>query len=54
MGAYQLRPLAHWDPADRLLIATAIERACPLVTHDERIIRFATDHGAEHGFTVQA
>ena len=54
MGAYQLRSLAHRDPADRLLIATAIERACPLVTYDERIIRFATDHGAEHGFTVQA
>lgn len=52
--AYQLHPLAHRDPADRLLIATAIERACPLVTYDQRITRFAETHGARHGFTVQA
>ena len=53
MGAYQLHPLAHRDPADRMPIATAIERGCPLVTHDERITRFAAMHGARHGFTVQ-
>ena len=33
-GAYRLHPLAHRDPADRLLIATAIALACPLVTYD--------------------
>ena len=32
-GAYRLHPLEHRDPGDRLLIATAIELACPLVTY---------------------
>jgi PIN domain nuclease of toxin-antitoxin system len=50
--AYQLPQLEHRDPADRLLIATAIELACPLVTYDERIERFATSHGRRHGFRV--
>jgi PIN domain nuclease of toxin-antitoxin system len=30
--SYRLYQLEHRDPADRLLIATAIELACPLVT----------------------
>jgi PIN domain nuclease of toxin-antitoxin system len=50
--AYQLPQLEHRDPADRLLIATAIELACPLVTYDERIERFATRHGRRYGFRV--
>ena len=54
MGAFRLRDLDHRDPADRLLIATAIERTCPFVTYDERITRFAETHGAHHGFTVGA
>jgi PIN domain nuclease of toxin-antitoxin system len=29
--------LAHGDPADRLIAATAVELACPLVTRDERL-----------------
>jgi PIN domain nuclease of toxin-antitoxin system len=29
--SYRLRHLEHGDPADRLLIATAIEFACPLI-----------------------
>ena len=32
--SYQLHHLEHRDPADRLLIATAIELACPLVTYE--------------------
>lgn len=52
--AYQLHPFEHRDPADRLLIATAIERSCPLVTYDERIVRFGKRHGRQHGFIVQA
>jgi PIN domain nuclease of toxin-antitoxin system len=34
--SYRLHQLEHRDPADRLLIATAIELACPLVTYDDR------------------
>jgi PIN domain nuclease of toxin-antitoxin system len=44
--------LPHRDPADRLLIATAIELACPMVTYDARILEFARDHGRRHGFRV--
>jgi PIN domain nuclease of toxin-antitoxin system len=51
-GAYRLHHLEHRDPADRLLIATAIEIGCPMVTYDERIIRFARGHGGQYGFTV--
>ncbi|HVN91230.1 MAG TPA: type II toxin-antitoxin system VapC family toxin [Candidatus Binataceae bacterium] len=32
--SYMFRRLEHRDPADRLLIATAIGLACPLVTYD--------------------
>ena len=52
--AYQLHHLEHRDPADRLLIATAIELACPLVTYDERIARFGRNHGRQYGFVVGA
>jgi PIN domain nuclease of toxin-antitoxin system len=48
--SYQLHHLEHRDPADRLLIATAIELDCPLVTYDERIARFGENHGREHRF----
>jgi PIN domain nuclease of toxin-antitoxin system len=50
--SYQFHQLEHRDPADRLLIATAIELTCPLVTYDERIVRFATRYGRQYGFTV--
>ena len=50
--AYRLHHLEQRDPADRLLIATAVELACPLVTYDERIERFAARHGGEYGFTA--
>jgi PIN domain nuclease of toxin-antitoxin system len=50
--AYQLHHLEHRDPADRLLIATAIELACPLVTYDDRITRFGEAHGGQYRFTV--
>jgi PIN domain nuclease of toxin-antitoxin system len=52
--AYQLHQLEHRDPADRLLIATAIELACPLVTYDTRIARFGETHGRQCGFAVAA
>jgi PIN domain nuclease of toxin-antitoxin system len=52
--AYRLRQLEHRDPADRLLIATAIGLACPLVTYDERIAGFARAFGPQYGFAVAA
>ena len=50
--AYQFHRLEHRDPADRLLIATAIDLACPLVTYDERIARFSRKHGRQYRFAV--
>jgi PIN domain nuclease of toxin-antitoxin system len=50
--AYTLHHLEHGDPADRLLIATAIGLACPLVTYDDRIRRFARTRGKQYGFAV--
>lgn len=52
--SYQLHHLEHRDPADRLLIATAIELACPLVTYDDRIARFGKRHGRQYRFAVGA
>jgi PIN domain nuclease of toxin-antitoxin system len=52
--SYQLHHLAHRDPADRLLIATAIELSCPLVTYDERIADFGRRHGRQCGLAVAA
>jgi PIN domain nuclease of toxin-antitoxin system len=50
--AYQLHHLEHRDPADRLLISTAIELACPLVTYDERIARLGKRRGRQYRFAV--
>jgi hypothetical protein len=36
------------------LIATAIELGCPLITYDERILRFGNRHGRQYGFTASA
>jgi len=52
--AYRLHHLPHRDPADRLLIATAIELACPLVTYDGHIEAFALAHGRSCGLTTRA
>lgn len=50
--AYALHHLEHGDPADRLLIATAIGLDCLLVTYDDRIRRFARTRGKQYGFSV--
>jgi PIN domain nuclease of toxin-antitoxin system len=50
--AYSLHHLEHRDPADRLLIASAIVLGCPLVTHDERIRRFAKTRGRQYRFSI--
>ena len=49
-----LRHFESRDPADQLLVATAIELECPLVTYDGAITRFAEQHGRQYGFTVTA
>jgi len=51
--SYQLHHLKHRDPADRLLIATAIELDCPLVTYDARIARFGEHYGRQHRFVFR-
>ncbi len=51
--SYQLHHLEHRDPADRLLIATAIELRCPLVTYDERITQFGTKRGRQQEFSIE-
>jgi PIN domain nuclease of toxin-antitoxin system len=51
--SYQLHHLEHRDPADRLLIATAIELECPLVTYDERIRQFGKKRGRQQRFFVE-
>lgn len=51
--SYQLHHLEHRDPADRLLIATAIDLRCPLVTYDERITQFGKKRGRQQGFSVE-
>ena len=33
------------DPADRIIVATAAHLGIPLVTRDERILKFAKSHG---------
>jgi PIN domain nuclease of toxin-antitoxin system len=50
--AYNLHHLEHRDPADRLLIASAIGLGCPLVTHDDRIRRFAKTRGRQYRFSI--
>lgn len=50
--AYSLHHLEHRDPADRLLIASAIGLGCPLVTHDDRIRRFAKTRGRQYRFAI--
>jgi PIN domain nuclease of toxin-antitoxin system len=48
--SYQLEMFEQRDPSDRLLIATAIELACPLVTYDTPLINFAKAAGRRQGF----
>jgi PIN domain nuclease of toxin-antitoxin system len=52
--AYKFHHIDHRDPADRLLIATAVELACPLVTYDERIARFSKRYGRQYRFAIAA
>lgn len=52
--ACSLPHLEHRDPADRLLVATALDLGCELVTCDGRITAFAAGHGRRYGLKVSA
>ena len=52
--AYQLQHLPHRDPADRLLIATALDLGCDFVSYDGRIAEFAAGDGRRHGLRLLA
>lgn len=52
--AYDMKPFAQRDPADRLLMATAMELHCPLVSYDRNIAQFAKRYGHRLGFAVVA
>ena len=52
--SYDLEDFEHRDPADLMLVATAIERGCPLVTYDVLLTRFAETSGRQHGFAVES
>jgi PIN domain nuclease of toxin-antitoxin system len=36
----RLSPPLHADPADRVVVATALELAAPLVTRDQRLLDY--------------
>ena len=40
IDTYQLPPGFHKDPADRMLVATARELGCPLLTADDLILAY--------------
>ncbi len=50
--AYQLPNFERRDPADRLLVATAIEIGCPLVTYDGPLSDYAAGVGRQTGLRV--
>jgi len=50
--SYEISEFDRRDPGDRLLIATAIDLGCPLVTYDTRITAFAEAAGVSRGFRV--
>ena len=52
--AYGFDPYEGGDPADRILISTAIDLDCPLVTYDARITQFAKRHGRRYRFSAVA
>ena len=51
-GTYDWPALFQRDPADRMLIATAIELNCPLLTADEQITAFSAQSGRQYGLAV--
>jgi len=50
--AYRLPNYERRDPGDRLLIATALDLGCPLVTYDGPISEYAAGHGRQTGLRI--
>jgi PIN domain nuclease of toxin-antitoxin system len=50
--SYRLVEFLRRDPGDRMLMATAIELGCRMVTYDEAMIAFAEGFGERYGFGV--
>ena len=50
--AYRLPNFQRRDPADRLLVAIAIELGCPLVTYDGPLNDYAAGHGRQTGLRI--
>lgn len=50
--AYQLPNFERRDPADRLLVATAIELGCSLVTYDGPLTDYAVGYGRQTGLRI--
>ena len=50
--AYDLWNFEYRDPADRLLIATAIDLGCTFVTYDDRISGYAQRGGKRYGLQL--
>jgi len=51
-NSYGMEGLDNGDPADRLMVATAVELGCKMVTYDARVIAFAEGFGERYGFGV--
>lgn len=47
--SYSFAEFASRDPADRLLMAAAVEQHCTLLTYDRLILGFARQHGPRYG-----
>ena len=52
-GTILLSAVSVWEIA-LLLDTRRIELACPLVTYDERILRFASEYGRQYAFTADS
>jgi PIN domain nuclease of toxin-antitoxin system len=50
--AYRLPNFKRRDLADRLLVATAIDLGCPLVTYDGPLTDDAAGHGRQTGLRI--
>jgi PIN domain nuclease of toxin-antitoxin system len=44
LTAYELLPMLHRDPFDRLLVATALAEQMTIITADEDIAKYAVSH----------
>ncbi|MGN6592657.1 MAG: type II toxin-antitoxin system VapC family toxin [Terriglobales bacterium] len=50
--AYDFHPFPSRDPADRLIMASAVEYGCTLLTYDAQIRSFARRYGGQYRLQV--